>query len=413
MLTNEAWRVQFRRIRYSVLKFVLLFLVVGVITEPGEALLVDTDGVVPITWFKSASPEVVGYNVYRGHRATGPFKRVNPHVVVALKYFDADVYDGQTYFYVVTAVNSQGVESVFSEPTGKVAIQLDTAGPVVFAYAPTDGQGFREDANGNGQLDAGEDLNGNGTLDRDRSIGRRIPGHTGLYVRIWDDGGLDPETFGVTLVAGGETIPGSTSAYPVSTDDNTGYYIVFTPSVPLPLDAMVTVAVEAADMWGNGMETHVFAFQIESRTMHEAAVAAAPETETVEVEPGVLLLTGADAEIRFSPATTRHVALAPTDEFPALPVETPAAAFVHLEGVQYYGSPIQVRIPLSPALASQGPRFEVLRLSEDPAIGWQPAAEGDGWLISRSVAPAGTPDVGGYMDVRVTHSAAIAVIPGS
>jgi len=67
---------------------------------------------VRLGWTASTST-VVGYNVYRGTVSGGPYSLVNssdPNV----SYSDATVQAGQTYFYVVTAVDSQGTESVYS-----------------------------------------------------------------------------------------------------------------------------------------------------------------------------------------------------------------------------------------------------------------------------------------------------------
>lgn len=67
---------------------------------------------VSLGWTASTST-VVGYNVYRGTTSGGPYSLVNssdPNVT----YSDATVQAGQTYFYVVTAVDSQGTESVYS-----------------------------------------------------------------------------------------------------------------------------------------------------------------------------------------------------------------------------------------------------------------------------------------------------------
>lgn len=67
-------------------------------------------------WTASSSP-VIGYNVYRGVQAGGPYTLLNTGIVTADTFADATVLSGQTYFYVVTAVSNSGVESVFSNET--------------------------------------------------------------------------------------------------------------------------------------------------------------------------------------------------------------------------------------------------------------------------------------------------------
>jgi hypothetical protein len=68
---------------------------------------------VSLSWNPSTTSGVAGYNLYRGTMSGGPYAQVvsrdaNP------SYTDASVAAGQTYFYVVTAVDSAGTESVNS-----------------------------------------------------------------------------------------------------------------------------------------------------------------------------------------------------------------------------------------------------------------------------------------------------------
>ncbi|MFI5088938.1 MAG: Ig domain-containing protein [Terriglobales bacterium] len=64
----------------------------------------------------SWSPEsaVVGYNVYRGSATGGPYTMINTSLNAPANYADFNVQAGQTFFYVVTSVDSGGVESLFS-----------------------------------------------------------------------------------------------------------------------------------------------------------------------------------------------------------------------------------------------------------------------------------------------------------
>ena len=57
---------------------------------------------------------VVGYNVYRGTQSGGPYTRLNSSPVPATTYTDTTVLAGRAYSYVVTAVDSSNVESVYS-----------------------------------------------------------------------------------------------------------------------------------------------------------------------------------------------------------------------------------------------------------------------------------------------------------
>lgn len=66
---------------------------------------------VSLTWAVSTSPSITGYNVYRGMVSGGPYTKLNSSLVTATTYIDATVEAGETYYYVTTALNSQGVES--------------------------------------------------------------------------------------------------------------------------------------------------------------------------------------------------------------------------------------------------------------------------------------------------------------
>jgi HYDIN/CFA65/VesB family protein len=74
---------------------------------------------VALAW--NASPStVVGYNIYRGGQTGGPYTRLNSSVQPGLTYSDNGVQAGLTYFYVVTAVDGNSVESTFSNETAAV-----------------------------------------------------------------------------------------------------------------------------------------------------------------------------------------------------------------------------------------------------------------------------------------------------
>ena len=68
---------------------------------------------VTLDWNPSAS-SVAGYHVYRGGAPGGPYSRITGSIVSALNFKDAEVQSGGRYFYVVTALGADGVESPFS-----------------------------------------------------------------------------------------------------------------------------------------------------------------------------------------------------------------------------------------------------------------------------------------------------------
>ncbi|MGB8522371.1 MAG: choice-of-anchor D domain-containing protein [Candidatus Acidiferrales bacterium] len=69
---------------------------------------------VGLAWTDSTTT-VAGYNVYRGTSTGGPYvSKLTAAPVTSTQFTDSGLQSGQTYYYVVTAVDSNGVESVYS-----------------------------------------------------------------------------------------------------------------------------------------------------------------------------------------------------------------------------------------------------------------------------------------------------------
>lgn len=79
------------------------------VTGPGV-----TASTVSLSWTASISSGVSGYNVYRAGTSAGPFTKVNASLVTATSFTDTTVQSGQTYYYVLTAVDASTNESPFS-----------------------------------------------------------------------------------------------------------------------------------------------------------------------------------------------------------------------------------------------------------------------------------------------------------
>jgi hypothetical protein len=77
---------------------------------------------VALSWNPSTS-QVIGYNVYRGKASGGPYGKLNSSVDPSTAYTDSTVQNGSTYYYVTTAVNSQGQESTYSNEAQAVVPQ--------------------------------------------------------------------------------------------------------------------------------------------------------------------------------------------------------------------------------------------------------------------------------------------------
>jgi uncharacterized membrane protein len=68
---------------------------------------------VSLTWTDGDSG-IAGYNVYRTTQSGTGYTKLNGSLATTTSYKDSTVQSGTTYFYVVTAVNTAGVESAFS-----------------------------------------------------------------------------------------------------------------------------------------------------------------------------------------------------------------------------------------------------------------------------------------------------------
>ena len=69
---------------------------------------------VALSWNASTSQDVIGYNIYRGITSGGPYSKINSTIDADLNYTDTSVADGQTYYYVATAVDGNNQESAYS-----------------------------------------------------------------------------------------------------------------------------------------------------------------------------------------------------------------------------------------------------------------------------------------------------------
>jgi bacillopeptidase F len=77
---------------------------------------------VALSWIASSTTTVTGYNVYRSTTNGSGYVKINSSPVTLLAYTDSTVANGTTYFYVATAVDSNGLESSFSSPPATAVI---------------------------------------------------------------------------------------------------------------------------------------------------------------------------------------------------------------------------------------------------------------------------------------------------
>jgi Abnormal spindle-like microcephaly-assoc'd, ASPM-SPD-2-Hydin len=79
---------------------------------------------VAISWNASTTSGLQGYNVYRSQTSGGPYTKISSTLSpTTLTFTDTTPVSGQKFFYIVTAVNSSGLESIASN---EVAVNIPT-----------------------------------------------------------------------------------------------------------------------------------------------------------------------------------------------------------------------------------------------------------------------------------------------
>jgi Abnormal spindle-like microcephaly-assoc'd, ASPM-SPD-2-Hydin len=84
------------------------------ITVPVTGTGVVATRVVKLQWQPSSSTGVVGYHVYRSTVSGGPYTNVTGSLIAGTSFSDSNVISGTAYYYVVTAVATNGNESSYS-----------------------------------------------------------------------------------------------------------------------------------------------------------------------------------------------------------------------------------------------------------------------------------------------------------
>lgn len=81
---------------------------------PSEVTAISSGEFISLVWLPNSEPDLAGYFVYRSGQDRD-FKRLNETPIVTASTIDKTAEKGQTYFYRIKAVDSQGNVSDFSE----------------------------------------------------------------------------------------------------------------------------------------------------------------------------------------------------------------------------------------------------------------------------------------------------------
>lgn len=106
------------------------------------------DGVVSLNWNDNSEGDLAGYNVYRATSSNGTYSKINGSLVTSSSYNDTSVNNGTTYWYRVTAVNDEGLESgnsntVSATPTAPPGEATTMSVSAISATTVNVGQGNR------------------------------------------------------------------------------------------------------------------------------------------------------------------------------------------------------------------------------------------------------------------------------
>jgi fibronectin type 3 domain-containing protein len=69
------------------------------------------NGQIALDWADSTEPDLVGYHVYRADAAGQPFARITASPIAASTFTNTSLTNGTTYYFVVTALDTGGLES--------------------------------------------------------------------------------------------------------------------------------------------------------------------------------------------------------------------------------------------------------------------------------------------------------------
>jgi len=103
---------------------------------------------VTLIWTPSPSPDVAGYHIFRAEVQGGPYTQINsaliPHTGAAKEtWTDPGAPVGKTYYYVATAENTSGLQSIYSNeatwfvvnpenPLPPADFEIEGMGPIAF-----------------------------------------------------------------------------------------------------------------------------------------------------------------------------------------------------------------------------------------------------------------------------------------
>ncbi|MFA5381675.1 MAG: fibronectin type III domain-containing protein [Candidatus Micrarchaeia archaeon] len=77
---------------------------------PKNINIIQISNTIKITWLKSISPDLLGYNIYRSKQVGAIGEKLNLEPINTTEYIDSSLIEDGTYFYLIKAVNQVGIE---------------------------------------------------------------------------------------------------------------------------------------------------------------------------------------------------------------------------------------------------------------------------------------------------------------
>lgn len=116
-------------------------------SAPQGLTVLPADAKVDLKWYSNPEPNADGYNVYRADVSGGPYIKVNISLAAhpvdgqpgsgnPVTYADTGLTNGTVYYYVVTAVDEVGGESVYSKQVQAKPMAQDSTAPRIFNLVP-------------------------------------------------------------------------------------------------------------------------------------------------------------------------------------------------------------------------------------------------------------------------------------
>ncbi|MFC2004634.1 fibronectin type III domain-containing protein, partial [Chloroflexota bacterium] len=216
----------------------------GLVATPG-------DKQASLDWNDNGEGDLDGYNVYRSLTSGSDYDKINGSLLTTSNYTDTGLTDGETYYYVVTAVDTLANESGYSDEANATPTDPPPAAPTNLVANP-----------GDKQVSLGWDDNTEGDLDAYNIYRGLISGNYTQIESLWSS-----SSYTDTGLTGGETYYYAVTAVDLgSHESSTSNETSATPTDPPPAAPTTLVATAGNTQvslgWDENTEDDLDAYNI-------------------------------------------------------------------------------------------------------------------------------------------------------